>query len=284
MLDPVPEFLIPCLFAGLSLFRLSVWLSRGRWQMPEALQLIWIFSLIISVAEYLSFHWALWMLALYAFFALREFFSLVDIRIEDRFGILFAYLSIPFMFYLIHILWYGLFIISIPVYTYLLVPFFVAAGRKTEGIVFSTGVIDFGLFFYVLCMGHIAYLIYFSERMAALMIAAAVISGVVLKVLIRRPFVIRYGILVVLIGCLYVLSSSWSGIPWYHCIALGGLVPLLTCVGHFTLNKIEDDLGIRADRLQPGRGRMIHSMRLILFTAPVMFHYLRWFLHWGDIQ
>ena len=64
---------------------------------------------------------------------------------------------------------------------------------------------------------------------------------------------------------------------------LGILIPMSVCLGRFTLHAVEQDLGIRADRLQPGRGRTIEGLKSYLFTAPIVFHYLRWFLKWGDL-
>ena len=112
------------------------YLSKGRLNIPAAFRPLWILLLGITVAEWASFGLALWLLAIISFCALREYLSLVDIRIEDRWGILVSYLSIPFMFYLIQVGWYGFFIIAIPVYAFLLMPFFVALGGRSKGIVF----------------------------------------------------------------------------------------------------------------------------------------------------
>jgi len=48
-------------------------------------------------------------------------------------------------------------------------------------------------------------------------------------------------------------------------------------MGNFTLAGIEADLGISADSLEPGRGRILDGLKSYLFTAPVVFHYLRYF-------
>jgi len=283
MLDNVPS-----LFSVVVAFLLTIlhgisYLSRNRFSLPPVLRFVWIFFAVIAISEWVSFETALWITAVLSFFALREFFSLFALRLEDRWGMLVSYLSIPFMFYLIRIDWYGFFIIAIPVYTFLIMPFFVALGRKSKGIVFSIGAIDFGLFFYVFCMGHITYLIYFSARMAMLMIVAATVSDTILRYVKSGPYYIRFLLQTILILSLYVLSAGWSGIPLIHSAALGIIIPVLACMGGFTLKAIEDDLGIRNHRLQPGRGRTIDGLKTYLFTAPIVFHYLRWFLKWGDL-
>jgi phosphatidate cytidylyltransferase len=247
------------------------------------LRSLWILLLAITVAEWVSFGAALWLLAIISFCALREYLSLVDIRIEDRWGILTSYLSIPFMFYLIQINWYGFFIIAIPVYAFLLMPFFVALGGRSKGIVFSVGMLDFGLFFYVFCVGHLGYMLFYSARMTLLMVVAVAIADGVYTSLKSNSLALRMLLRVAIICPLYVGLNQWSGIPPVHSVMLGLLIPISVCLGRFTLHAVEQDLGIRADRLQPGRGRTIEGLKSYLFTAPIVFHYLRWFLKWGDL-
>lgn len=283
MVDPSPSVCSLIAIVLLTLYWGTSQLRKGRLPRPVALRIVWMLFLTIAIAEWLSFSLALWSLALLAFCALREYFSLVDIRLEDRWGILVSYLSIPLLFYLVQIDWYGLFIIVIPVYTFLLMPFFVALGGQSRGIVFSVGVLDFGLFFCVFCMGHIGYLIFFSARMAMLTVLAVTSANIIFKYSQRTSYGLRCLYLTLAILPLCLVSTKWSGVPPLHCAGLGVLIPLLCCMGQFTLREIRQDLGVRTDRLQPGRGRTIESLRLYLFVTPVVFHYLRWFLKWGDL-
>ncbi|MHC4737812.1 MAG: hypothetical protein ACYS9Y_02805 [Planctomycetota bacterium] len=283
MIDLRPSICSPIALVLLTILLGISYLSKGRLTLPASVRFIWVFFLAITISEWVSFTFALWILALLSFCALREFFSLVDIRLEDRWGILVSYLSIPCMFYLIQINWYGFFIIAIPVYTFLVMPFFVALGNKHRGIVFSVGALDFGLFFYVFCMGHICYLIFFSEKMAMVMILAVTIADFLFRYLGRKSYWLRCLLQIIIIIPFLLILSEWSGIGLKDSIGLGILIPALSCIGQFTLKEIEQDLGIWADRLQPGRGRTIEALKCYLFTAPVVFHYLRWFLKWGEL-
>ena len=128
MLDKSPSLVSAGALALLTLALAIATASRGRLRAPPYLRYLWTFLLLLSVADWISFRLAIWMFAIFSFLALREFFSLVDMRLQDRWGILGAYLSIPFMTYFIHINWYGMFIISIPVYTYLVIPMLIALG------------------------------------------------------------------------------------------------------------------------------------------------------------
>ena len=283
MLDTDPSIYSLVGLVLLTIILMVAFLSKGRFLAPATLRPLWSLVLAIAVAEWVSFSLALWLLAIISFCALREYLSLVDIRLEDRWGILVSYLSIPFMFYLIQIDWYGFFIISIPVYAFLLMPFFVALGGRSKGIVFSVGALNFGLFFFVFCMGHLCYLHFFSERITLLMVVAVIVAVRIDKAL--RSRMPGLGLLLQLIATcsLYAGLAGWMAIPLGHSIMLGILVPVSVFLARTTLHQIEEDLGIRADRLQPGRGRTIEGLKSCLFTAPIIFHYLRWFLKWGDL-
>ena len=143
--------------------------TRRLFPLDSYLQYLWAFFLILTIAELVSFAVAVWILAVMCFVSLREYFSLVDIRRQDRWGILGAFISIPFMIYFIQIDWYGMFIISIPVYAFLLIPFLVTlGGKQADGTIYSIGAINFGLFLFVYCFGHIGYLALFSTWKAGM--------------------------------------------------------------------------------------------------------------------
>ncbi|MCP4144085.1 MAG: hypothetical protein GY752_02235 [bacterium] len=247
----------------------------------KQLRFFLVIVLAILASIFLKSGISILVLALLSFVALREYLSLLDIRIEDRFGILVSYLSIPFLFYLVWINWYGLFIISIPVYTFLVVPFFIALGGRTRGITFSVGAIDFGLFFFVFCLGHLAYLIAYAPMMAALIVPMIAICDQLARKFPTKYF--NYAIsslliitpILVLVGPLVDISPILS-------LSLSIIITALVYKGHFTLNAIGEDLGIRPDRLTPGRGLALDSLKAYLYSIPVIFHYLRWILHIGD--
>jgi phosphatidate cytidylyltransferase len=282
--DPA-ESLLLLIFAVLSIVLAAGFASRSRFYPPTYLRYLWVFFLAFNVSQFVSFTIAVWILALLSFYSLREYFSLVDIRLQDRWGILAAYLSIPFMIYMVQIDWYGLFIISIPVYAFLVVPFLVAiGGKEASGTVFSIGVIDFGLFLFVYCLGHIAYLSLFSTWMAMLLVLSVALCDLIDRLFQRAGIGGRNGVLwrlllsVPAVVALSVLVSTWTTIPIIHSVMLGVIIPLLVLGGNFTIGVIEKDLGIIRDKLQPGRGQIVNAIKSYLFTAPIVFHYIRYFV------
>jgi phosphatidate cytidylyltransferase len=285
MIDSVPSPVSLGILALLTLLLVAGALGRGRFRVPAYFRYLWAFFLLFSVADWWSFRAAIWMFAVFSFVALREFFSLLDIRLQDRWGILGAYVAIPFMIYYIHTNWYGMFIISIPVYTFVVIPFLVAVGGgEARGTVFSIGAIDLGLFLFAYCMGHIGYLAFFSVRIAMMVVIVIALSDLVYRRLVAPHPVLRYLVAAVLATSLAIATSRWTTIPLGHSAILGAMLPLLVFGGRFTLRVIEDDLGVVPRRLEPGRGLVLDTLTPYLFPAPIAFHYLRWFLDWGRFQ
>jgi phosphatidate cytidylyltransferase len=268
----------------LGLLLIGAGLSRGRFRAPGYLGYFWVFLFICVVTDFFSFTPAVWVMALVSFRALREYFSLVDLRLEDRWGILGSYLSIPFVIYLIQIDWYGFFIISIPVYVFIIVPFLVTLGdSRGRGSLLSIGAIDFGLFFFVYCLGHIAYLAFFSTWLVLLFLLT--VTGCKLAGTLTAG---RGGIPTFVLSCVICLAltlglRSLTLVPTGPAVFLGFLVPVLVQMGDYTVGVLERDLGISPEDLEPGRGHVLDSLKSFLFTAPIFFHYLRWIMKFGEV-
>jgi phosphatidate cytidylyltransferase len=237
------------------------------------------------LAEWVSFQVGVWILGVLSFVALKEYFTLVDIRWQDRWAVLGAYAAIPFTIYFIQIQWYGMFIISVPVYAFLVTPFLVAlGGKEPRGSVLSIGMIDFGLFLFVYCVGHLGYLALSSIRQAM-----AVILGILLSDLLstvswsRRPpglarTALRCSLSVPVVATAFGSLSGWTGIPTVHSLVLGAMIPLLASIGRYTMAYMEADLGIDRIAAVPGKGRIVDSLRSFLYVSPVAFHYLRYYV------
>ncbi len=272
------ENLVPLLLLLLlGLVLLLARFSRGRFSLPGYLGYFWAFLLVCVVADFLSFAAAVWLMAVISFRALREYFSLVDMRLEDRWGILGAYLSIPFMIYLVQIDRYELFIVSIPVYAFIVIPFLVALGdSEGRGSLLSIGAIDFGLFSSVYCLGHLAYLAHFSTWLLLLLLlaVAACNAAIALGARLGR----RAGFVLSCTASLALTLGlrAWTLVPVGHAVALGVLIPVLVHVSDYTASVLGRDLGISGADLEPGRGRILDSLKSYLFAAPIVFHYLPW--------
>lgn len=271
-----------CALALLALLRR---LKKLRLLVGNSLNYAWIFFLILVLQEMFSFYVAAWGWGILCFMILREYFSLVDLRMQDRLGILASYLSIPFMMHFIHTNWYTMFIITIPVYSFLVIPFLISlSGKKSEGSVYSIGVIDFGLLLFVFCTGHLAYLAFFSSWMAGMVILNITLCDTISYLVDRRNIstftrnTLKYSITIPFTIALTYLLSDWTKIPVLHSVVLGLMIPALVLIGTHTIKYFEVDLGISQDNLRPGRGYIIDNVKSIVYVSPIVFHYIRYFL------
>jgi phosphatidate cytidylyltransferase len=284
MFSDISKALVVLIFLALSLFLIFKKIFKIRFSYDSYINYLWTFALIFAVSEGVSFEIAIWILAFLCFMALREYFTLVDIRLKDRWGILGAYLSIPFMIIFIQFNYYGMFIISIPVYAFLGIPFLVTlGGKEIKGTLLSIGIIDLGIFLLVYCVGHIGYLSLYSTWWAIMLVLNVAICDLIAILMKKskdhrwRNVLIQYFVSAPILVMLTLAISYWTRIPWQHCLFLGFLIPALVAIGRHTLRYIEKDLGISSDQLRPGRGQVIDNLRSLLYVAPVVFHYLRYF-------
>lgn len=281
----ISTLVLMVLTAGLSLVLLTQSIWGARRQPTSYLNFVWAFLLSFTVAELGYFRAGNWILGILSFLALREFFSMIDFRLQDRLAVLGAYASIPFMFHFVTIDWYGMFIVSIPVYGFLTIPLLISLnGKETDGTIFSIGIIFFGMFLFVYCMGHISYLMRVEPWMAVMLILNVALCDFITTYWKRTTFsdwktcASQYLAFLPLTLLLTLMLSQWTGIPLMHSFGLGALIPLLVQMGHRTGAYVEGDLGIQKNELLPGRGQIMDQLKSLLFAAPVVFHYVRYFL------
>ncbi|MFC1731027.1 phosphatidate cytidylyltransferase [candidate division KSB1 bacterium] len=276
---------IAVIFVILTVLGIITIVARKQSRAGSYVFYIWLFFLIFLISDTMPFRLATWLWGFLSFFILREFFSMIDFRVQDRFGIVAAYISIPFMMHFIHTDWYNMFIITIPVYSFLVIPFLVAlGGKETEGAITSIGIIVFGLFLFVYCIGHIAYLSYYNLWMAVMLILniaicdiSVFVAGSRMKPSVKGRFITYFCQIPFTVSLTFILAP-WCGISHVHSISLGLLIPALIMIGNYTIQYIEADLGIFREDLRPGKGLIIENIKSILYAAPVVFHYFRYFM------
>jgi phosphatidate cytidylyltransferase len=100
-----------------------------------------------------------------SFWALREFITLTPTRAGDH-RVLFIvfFIVTPLQYYLLAIDWYGLFIILIPVYAFLLLPARAAAAGDCEHFLERTAKIQWALMICVYCVSHAPALLSLNIR------------------------------------------------------------------------------------------------------------------------
>ena len=96
---------------------------------------------------------------------------------------------------------------------------------------------------------------------------------------IWKKILLKYLLPTPLTIILTLLLSDWTGIPEIHSIMLGLMIPALVLIGNHTIIYFESDLGIEKNNMKPGRGLIIDNIKSILYTAPIVLHYIRYFIY-----
>ena len=118
----------------------------------------WVMAALIAGALTAGWQATLVLFAVISFLALREFLSLAPVRREDRLIILLAYLAIIPSYALLFANRYGIYLVFIPVWAFLIVPFLMACIGQTRAYLTTAATFHWGLMTCVFNLGFAAYL------------------------------------------------------------------------------------------------------------------------------
>jgi phosphatidate cytidylyltransferase len=97
--------------------------------------------------------------AFLSFWAMKEYVTLLKTRPADHRGLVLTFLAIPIQYFWIGSGWYGMFIIFIPVYMFLILPARLVFSKETAGFVASASQIQWGLMAFVFGLSHLGFLL-----------------------------------------------------------------------------------------------------------------------------
>lgn len=267
--------------------RISSW-----WWMIGIMFFVFIFSETATIVFF----------AFLSFLALKEFLSIVPLRMVDRRAIFWLYLSIPLQYYWVSQSYFGMFIIFIPIYVFLFIPIRMVLIGETKGFIKSAGVLHWSVMLTVFSVSHIAFLLVLPEKNE---LGGGV--GLILYLIFMTQFndVCQY-IWGKMFGKHKIIpkvspNKTWEGFIGglvTLTIASGFIAPYLTpltwieglgsgliiCIGGFfgdvVLSAVKRDLKIKdSSQLIPGHGGILDRIDSLIYTAPLFFHYL-YFLHY----
>ncbi|HMQ11844.1 MAG TPA: phosphatidate cytidylyltransferase [Candidatus Competibacter phosphatis] len=261
----------------------------------------WLIVVLCSLALTLSRTAALLFFTLVSFLALKEYLTLIPTRRADRRVLLWAYLSIPVQYFWIHIEWYGMFIIFIPVYLFLLLPVAMVLSGETQGHLRTAGSLHWGLMSMVFGLSHLAYLLVLPQAQYPHVSGA----GLVLFLLLLTELndVAQYcwgkglgkhkisptvspnktveGFVggVVTTVLLSALLAPWlTPFSTVDALLAGALIAVAGFFGDLSLSALKRDLGIKdSGNLLPGHGGILDRVDSLTYTAPLFFHFIRYF-------
>lgn len=236
-----------------------------------------------------------------SFLAFKEFLSIIPTRRADRRVLFFAYLTIPVQYWLVYDEWYGLFIVFIPVYAFVILAFLHLVTGETKGFIKAAGTLQWGLVLTVYNLSHMAFLLVLPLNQP---VAAGGI-GLFLFMLFLTQFndVMQY-VWGKMLGRTKIIplispNKTWEGFlggvvtttvlslllaPYFtpfdtaHAIAAGAFIAILGFIGDVTLSAVKRDLGIKdSGNVLPGHGGFLDRLDSLTLVAPVFLHFTRYY-------
>lgn len=221
------------------------------------------------------------LLALVMFAALKTYFFIAPVRPRDRYAILAAYASIPFVLYPAMQGSDDTFVALVPVSLFLVLPLLLSLGPTQAGLLDSMGRIMLGVVFFLYGTAHIGLLVH--EPVGTLELFGAMALGADLPQRLAgrfRPGKASWGMLPgLVVGLLAAMAMGYFvgpavGLgPWQGATA-GALVTLGVTAGAIVSYAVARDLGIGKTSALLGRGAFLDRAAPVVYAAPVFYHYL----------
>ncbi len=261
----------------------------------------WLIVALCSLALMFSRAAALVFFGLVSFLALKEYLTLIPTRQTDRRVLFWAYLSIPVQYFWIGIEWYGMFIIFIPVYLFLLLPVAMVLSGETQGHLRAAGTLHWGLMSMVFSLSHLAYLLVLPEGEYPHVSGPGLVLFLLLLTELNDVAQYCWGKLLGRHKISPTVSPSKTvegfvgGVattvplaallaPWltpfsvFDALLTGALIAVAGFFGDLSLSALKRDLGIKdSGNLLPGHGGILDRVDSLTYTAPLFFHFTRYF-------
>ncbi|HCU0293202.1 TPA: phosphatidate cytidylyltransferase [Citrobacter sedlakii] len=259
----------------------------------------WVIVVLFSLAI-LSPAWlALTFFGLVSFMALKEFLTLAPSRQADRMPLLWMFIAIPVNYGFIGTGWYGMFVVFIPVYVFLFLPARMVIAGDTQGFLRTASQLHWSLMTTVFAFSHVAFLLVLpadGKQTGALLVlflvgltefndVAQYIWGKSFGRIKVTPTVSPNKTLAGLLGgvattALVALLLGPLLTPMSGAMALlaGVIIGVTGFCGDVVMSAIKRDCGVKdSGTLLPGHGGILDRLDSLIFTAPVFFHFIRYF-------
>ncbi|WP_110686423.1 phosphatidate cytidylyltransferase [Salinicola aestuarinus] len=284
-----------------------VWLGQRHpagdgLELKQRIRSWWWMIGLLFVVLLLSRNAGILFFACLSYLALKEFFSIVPTRLVDRRVLFWAYLAIPLQYLWIWQGWYGMFSIFVPVYVFLFLPVRMLLLGDSQGFIRAAGVIHWMTMLAIYCLSHLAALLtlpvlnpvagYLGPVLFVLFITQFndVCQYVWGKRIGKRPILpqvspnktwggfVGGGLTVTL--CAGLVGPYLTGMTWPLALAAGALLAVCGFFGDVVISAVKRDLGIKdTGQLIPGHGGILDRLDSIIYTAPIFFHFYRYFAY-----
>lgn len=261
----------------------------------------WVLVFVFAVAIAFRRGVAIAFFALLSFLALKEYLSLIPTRRTDRRVLFWVYLCVPLQYWWIWQQWYHMFLVFIPVWAFLLIAARMVLRGDTKDFLRAAGTLHWGLMTMVFCLGHLAYLLVLPDGRATPAHGAALLLFVVLltelndvaqyvwgRTLGRRKAIETVSPKKTVEGLLggvatttllsFLLAPVLTPLTPTDAVAVGLMIGVGGFLGDVTISAVKRDIGVKdSGSLIPGHGGVLDRIDSLLFTAPLFFHFMKYF-------
>ena len=263
----------------------------------------WLMVIVFTIAMTVSRSISIVFFAFISFLALKEFLSIIPTRRADRRVLFWAYLSIPFQYYWVHTGWYGMFIIFIPVYMFLLMPMRMVTIGETKHFLRAAATLHWGLMTMVFSLSHIAFLLVlpatdsFSVGGVGLVLFLVFLTQfndvsqyvwgkmlgkhkIIPKVSPNKTWQGFVGGVVTTSVLAMLLSGILTPLSIDKAVMAGLIISIGGFIGDVTISALKRDIGVKdSGSLLPGHGGILDRIDSLTYTAPLFFHFVYYYYY-----
>lgn len=259
----------------------------------------WIMVAVLCVCFVVGKTATLVLYAFLSFVALREFITLTPTQKGDHLALcLCFYIAIPVQYYLIGIEWYGLFVIFIPVYGFLLLPAITALAGDTANFLERSTKIQWGLMLTVFCLSHAPALMllnipgYEGQNLMLLFYLLLIVQmsdvlqyvfGKLFGKRLLAPQVSPSKTVEGLIGGGLAATALGAALYWItpftplQAAGLSAMIVVCGFLGGLALSAVKRSLGAKDwGQMIEGHGGILDRLDSVVFAAPIFFHVVRY--------
>ncbi len=261
----------------------------------------WILATAFCLAIIASRATSIVFFAFASFLALKEFLSLIPTRRVDRRVLFWAYLAIPIQYFWVYTEWYGMFIVFIPVYMFLLLPARMISIGQTEGFLRAAGTLHWGLMTMVFCLSHAAFLLilrledgpreYPGPGLVLYLVVLTQLNDVaqylwgtlfgrrkiVPSVSPRKTWVGFLGGAMTTLVLAVVAGPYLTPMHYGQSAVAGLIIGVGGFVGDLCMSAMKRDLHVKdSGFFLPGHGGVLDRLDSLIYTAPLFFHFVYW--------
>ena len=259
----------------------------------------WIMVAVLCVCFVVGKTATLVLYAILSFLALREFITLTPTQKGDHLALcLCFYIAIPVQYYLIGIEWYGLFVIFIPVYGFLLLPAITALAGDTSNFLERSTKIQWGLMLTVFCLSHAPALMllnipgYEGQNLMLLFYLLLIVQmsdvlqyvfGKLFGKRLLAPQVSPSKTVEGLIGGGLAATALGAALYWItpftplQAAGLSAMIVVCGFLGGLALSAVKRSWGAKDwGQMIEGHGGILDRLDSVVFAAPIFFHVVRY--------